>query len=96
MNRALHKLAALPALAVAVSFSTAAPEACHIHPPEPIKQADPFQSFSTLRECENANRKFYGGAGRCHCFPDGFMNRDGIDGWRSRQWNFESPPERLP
>lgn len=83
------------ALALAASLSAGADlDPCHIHPPAALKEPEPVQFFRTLEECEGANRKLYGGAGRCHCFPDGFMNRDGSDGWRFRQ--FDTPPERLP
>jgi hypothetical protein len=27
--------------------------------------------YRSLEECEVANKKFFGGSGMCHCFPDG-------------------------
>jgi hypothetical protein len=91
------RLTTVALLALAMSVNAGADiEPCHIHPPTTLKEPEPVQFFPTIQECESANRKFYGGTGRCHCFPDGFMGRDGTDSWRFRPWNFETPPERLP
>ncbi len=95
MTRIRCQWAMVAALALALSAS-ADLEPCHIHPPLTLKEPQPIQFFPTLQECESANRKLYGGLGLCHCVPDGFMDRDGFDGWRFRPWNFEAPPERLP
>jgi hypothetical protein len=54
-----------------------ASESCHIHPPgkeslEP--EARGLVLYDSLDDCEAANAKYFGGGGRCHCFPEGFMN----------------------
>ena len=51
--------------------------------------------YDSLEECEIANKKFYGGSGMCHCFPDGIFNRSGDD-WRSRVKDYGTPQESLP
>jgi hypothetical protein len=89
----------LAAMSLLLSLSAAAdPQTCHIHPPTALRdlESEPVQLYPSLQECESANRKVYGGTGRCHCSPDGFMNREGIDSWRFRQWNFEMPSDRIP
>lgn len=65
---------------------TWATASCHIQPPgsnlrEPELGKMPF--YALLEECEVANAKSYGGQGRCHCFPDGFMNPQRGDFWKS-------------
>src|SRR5688572_9350836 len=70
-----------------------ASEACHIHPPgseqtEPQDRKLPF--YASLENCENFNKKLYGGRGRCHCFPEQFKERDG---WRSWQKDFAAPDD---
>jgi hypothetical protein len=70
---------------------------CHIHPPTAPRDLEPEdrQSYSSLEICEDANRRLYGGSGRCHCISDFFMNRESIDGWRQRLPG-DTSPERLP
>jgi hypothetical protein len=86
------------AVVLAISVSAGADsKSCHIHPPGALREQDPEpQFYPTIQECERANLNLYRGAGRCHCFPDGNMNRDGVDDWRFRQWHLETPPDRLP
>ena len=70
---------------------------CHIHPlGVDIKEAESsaFEWYSSLEQCEVANKKFFGGRGMCHCFPDGFINGEGDD-WRSRLRDYgtlQEPP----
>jgi hypothetical protein len=97
VSRIRYQWAAVVALALSLKLASAADfEPCHMHPPATLKEPEPIQFFPTLQDCESANRKVYGGLGLCHCIPDGFMGRDGVDSWRARPWNFETPPERLP
>lgn len=47
---------------------------------------------SSLEECEVANKKFFGGSGMCHRFPDGIFN--GInDDWRARRRDYSRPQD---
>ena len=48
--------------------------------------------YSSLEECEIANKKFFGGRGMCHCFPDGLFNGRGDD-WRSRPRDDGTPQD---
>jgi hypothetical protein len=66
-----------------------------MHPP-PAKQADqePIRFYPSLEDCESANDKLYGGAGRCHCFSDRFTER-GND-WRFSPESLNPPMERIP
>jgi hypothetical protein len=52
--------------------------------------------YRTLDECELANAKYFGGAGRCHCFPD-FSPRGQDDIWPQPWRDFALPEgERRP
>ena len=97
MTRCQMSIVAATVLAMSMSAG-ADPKSCHIHPPATLREQDsePVQFYPTIQECERANLNLYRGAGRCHCFPDGYMNRDGVDDWRFRQWDFETPPDRMP
>ena len=73
-----------------------AADSCHIHPLGiEMKEAEPrtIEWYSSLEECEMANKKFYGGRGLCHCFPDGVFNGRGDD-WRSWDRNFGAPQDQ--
>jgi hypothetical protein len=63
-------------LTISSSFSWAS-ESCHIHPAgqDSWESEFPGHLYGSLDECESALAKYFGGAGRCHCFPD-FMPRD--------------------
>jgi hypothetical protein len=68
-------------------------ESCHVHPPgkEPVEPEFPrLRLYSSLDECESANAKYFGGAGRCHCFPD-FMNKERSDIWNQPRPYIEMP-----
>lgn len=67
---------------------------CHIHPlgkeslePEPRG----LVLYDSFEDCEAANAKYFSGSGRCHCFPDGFMNWEGGDFWPQPKRDFELP-----
>lgn len=67
---------------------------CHIHPsgkkslePEPRNGA----WYDSLEDCEAANTKYFGGSGRCHCMPDGFLNGERGDFWPLPKLDFEPP-----
>jgi hypothetical protein len=68
---------------------------CHIHPlGADVKDAESrvIEWYSSLEECEMANKEFFGGRGTCHCFPDGMFN--GInDDWRSRPRDHGTPQD---
>ena len=68
---------------------------CHIHPlGGDMKDAESrvTEWYSSLEECEMANKKFFGGRGMCHCFLDGVFN--GInDDWRSRLRDYGTPQD---
>jgi hypothetical protein len=67
---------------------------CHIHPPgKESLEPEPrdLVLYDSLDDCEVANTKYFGGAGRCHCFPDGFMNWERGDFWRQPKRDFEPP-----
>jgi hypothetical protein len=68
---------------------------CHIHPlGVDAKEAETpaIEWYSSLEECEIANKKFFGGRGMCHCFPDGIFNGQGDD-WRSRLRDYGTPQD---
>ena len=84
-------LIAVLGLAISSDFSWAF-ESCHIHPPgrDLLESEFPRRPlYSSLDECESANAKYFGGTGRCHCFPD-FSPRDQADIWPQpkRDWEF--------
>jgi hypothetical protein len=67
---------------------------CHIHPPgkesvEPKPRG--LVLYDSLDDCEAANAKYFGGSGRCHCFPDGFMNLERGNFWPQPKRDFEPP-----
>ena len=79
-----------------------AKEACHIDPVEgelSIEEVRKAPFYDTIDECDAAKMKQYGGRGRCHCLPLGFLNklpdqffdRQRSEGWNGPQ-NFASPP----
>jgi hypothetical protein len=79
-------------LAISSSFSWAS-ESCHIHP----AGQDSWESelpelhwYSSLDEGESAIAKYFGGVGRCHCFPD-FMPREQGDIGPQLKRDFEPP-----
>jgi len=52
-----------------------AASSCHIHPlgmdmKEAVSRV--IEWYSSLEECEMANKKLFRGSGMCHCFPDEF------------------------
>jgi hypothetical protein len=68
---------------------------CHIHPPgKESLEPEPrdLVLYDSLDDCEAANVRYFGGAGRCHCFPDGFMNRERGDFWPQPKRDLEPPP----
>ena len=68
---------------------------CHIHPLRADMKDTELRVtewYDSLEECEIANKKFYGGSGMCHCFPDGIFNRTGDD-WRSRLKDYGTPQD---
>jgi len=70
---------------------------CHIHPlGTDMKDAElrATEWYGSLEEFEIAIKKFHGGLGICHCFPDGIFNGRGDD-WRPRLRDF-SPPQDPP
>jgi len=70
---------------------------CHIHPlGMDMEEAESrvTEWYGSLEECEIANKKFYGGSGMCHCFPDGIFNRTGD--WRSRVKDYGTPEDSSP
>jgi hypothetical protein len=67
---------------------------CHIHPPgkdslEPESRG--WVLYDSLDDCEAANAKYFGGSGRCHCIPDGFMNWERGDFSPQPKRDFEPP-----
>jgi hypothetical protein len=67
---------------------------CHIHPPgKESLEPEPrdLVLYDSLDDCEAANAKYFSGAGRCHCFPDGFMNWERGDFWPQPKRDFEPP-----
>jgi hypothetical protein len=73
-----------------------ASESCHIHPPGSDPKEPEYRSlqfYNSLEECELAKAKYFGGAGRCHCFPD-FMNREKGDIWSQPPRDFERPQNK--
>jgi hypothetical protein len=74
---------------------------CHIHPPgkESVGEPEPrgLDLYDSLDDCEAANTKYFGGSGRCHCLPDGFMNWQRGDFSPQPKRDFEPPrTERRP
>ena len=68
---------------------------CHIHPLGiHMKEAESrvIEWYSSPEECEMANKKFFGGRGMCHCFPDGLFNGRGDD-WRSMLRDYSTPQD---
>jgi hypothetical protein len=55
---------------------------CHIHPPGEDRNPGAILGPFSREGCEEANRIYFGGAGRCHCIAEGF----GTD------WFFPFPP----
>jgi hypothetical protein len=51
--------------------------------------------YGSLEDCEAANAKYFGGSGRCHCFPD-FMNKERGDIWNQPRRDIEMPRNRPP
>ena len=69
---------------------------CHIHPlGTNMNEAESriIEWYGSFEECEMANKKFYGGRGMCHCFPDGLFDGRGED-WRSWKRDFAAPEEQ--
>ena len=86
-------LIAVLGLAISSDLSWAF-ESCHIHPPGRDLLESEFPRmplYSSLDECESANAKYFGGTGRCHCFPD-FSPRDQADIWPQPKRDWEFPP----
>ena len=74
-----------------------AASSCHIHPlGMDMKEAESrvIEWYSSLEECEMANKKLFRGSGICHCFPDGIFNRTDDD-WRSRLKDYGTPQDSL-
>jgi hypothetical protein len=90
-----RNLLALAAFSVVFSWGLSwASASCHIHPPgkeslEP--DARGLVLYGSLDDCEAANAKYFGGSGRCHCFPDGFMNWERGDFFSEPKRDFEPP-----
>jgi hypothetical protein len=79
-------------LAASLDFSWAV-QSCHIHPPgrDVVESGLPkLPLYASLDECESANARYFGGAGRCHCFPD-FSPRQQRDPWPEPRRDFEIP-----
>jgi hypothetical protein len=92
-------LKAIMPMVLALSLDSGSdPHTCHIHAPVLPKADAPEAArvYRSLHECESANRKLYGGGGRCHCVPDAYMDRGIIDNGRFRNWELDTPQERLP
>jgi hypothetical protein len=90
-----RNLLALAALSVVFSwgFSWASGN-CHIHPPgKESLEPEPRDMvlYDSLDDCEAAKAKYFGGAGRCHCFPDGFINWERGDFWPQPKRDVEPP-----
>jgi hypothetical protein len=47
--------------------------------------------YHSLDDCEAANVKYFGGGGRCHCLPGGFMNLERGDFWPQPKRDVEPP-----
>ena len=80
-------------LVITASSSSGAFESCHIHPAGEDARESEFpglQLYGSIDECESALAKYFGGAGRCHCFPD-FMPRDQGDIAPQPKRDFEAP-----
>lgn len=80
-------------LVITASSSSGAFESCHIHPvgQDSLESEIPgLQLYGSLDECESAVAKYFGGAGRCHCFPD-FMPRDETGNAPQPKRDFEPP-----
>jgi hypothetical protein len=74
-----------------------ASEICHIHPlGTDMKDAESrvIKWYGSLEECETANKQFFGGAGTCHCFPDGILKRP-FDDRRAWPGDFRAPKDSL-
>jgi hypothetical protein len=68
---------------------------CHIHPlGTDMNEAESriIEWYGSFEECEMANKKYFGGRGMCHCFPDGLFNERGDD-WRSRLRDYGAPQD---
>jgi hypothetical protein len=89
-----RNLLVLAVLSVAFSWGLSwASGSCHIHPPgkeslEPEPRG--LVLYDSLDDCEAANAKYFGGSGRCHCFPDGFMN------WERGDFSPQPKPDSEP
>ncbi len=90
------RVCAFAALCLASLLNSAwAAGSCHIHPlGADMKDTESrvIEWYSSLEECEIANKKFFGGRGMCHCFPDGLFNGRGDD-WRSRPRDDGTPQD---
>jgi hypothetical protein len=90
----VRKLIAIVVLGVAITSELSwAVESCHIHPPggDVLESEYPkLPLYRSLDECESANANYFGGAGRCHCFPD-FLPREQGDIWPQPWRDFELP-----
>jgi hypothetical protein len=84
-------------LAASLDFSWAV-QSCHIHPPgrDIVESELPkLPWYASLGECESANARYFGGAGRCHCLPD-FLPRQQRDPWPEPRRDFEIPSTERP
>ena len=100
--RSLALLASLFVGGTVLSTYSWAKEACHIDPVEGELSIDEVRNapfYETIDACDAAKMKQFGGRGRCHCLPLGFLNKlpdQFFDGQRSEGWNgpqnFDSPP----
>jgi hypothetical protein len=78
-----------------VSKNAWAAGSCHIHPLGiDMKEAESriIEWYSSLDDCEMANKKLFGGRGTCHYFLDGLFNGRG-DSWRSRLKDYGTPQD---
>jgi hypothetical protein len=105
MGRILSRavLASLLLSATVLTSYSWAKEACHIDPVDgelSIEEVRKAPFFDTVDECDEAKMKQYGGRGRCHCIPLGFLNklpdqffdRQRSEPWKGPQENLDSPP----
>jgi hypothetical protein len=94
MTRAKNLLACAALCTVFSWALSGAARNCHIHPPgRESLEPEPRDGvwYDSLDDCEAANTKYFGGSGRCHCLPDGFLNWEGGDFWPLPKRDLEPP-----
>ena len=78
------RLFAFAGLCLMWSFNAAlAAGSCHVHPLGiDMKEAESrvMEWYSSLEDCEMANKKFFGGRGMCQCFLTDFSTNEAMTG----------------